>query len=145
MVGLGMDSAKGLAGNANPELTATLEATSQLARSIIWELRQPINMGGIYEGRELGSALRSHATSSANVTSVPAEMTRTGAEPPLSIEAKSPLFSIAHNALTNAYRHAEASNPSTWSSPRRVVACRCRTTVSGCPMITPSGVTASRT
>ncbi len=109
MVGLGMDSAKVLAGNANPELTATLEATSQLARSIIWELRQPINMGGIYEGRELGSALRSHATSFANVTSVPAEMTRTGAEPPLSIEAKSLLFSIAHNALTNAYRHAEAS------------------------------------
>ncbi len=110
MVGLGMDSAKGLAGNANPELTATLEATSQLARSIIWELRQPINMGGIYEGRELSSAPRSHATSFANVTSVPAEMTRTGAEPPLSIEAKSLLFSIAHNALTNAYRHAEASN-----------------------------------
>ena len=42
-------------------------------------------------------------------TSVPAEMTQTGVEPPLSIEARSLIFSIAHNALTNAYRHAEAN------------------------------------
>ena len=44
-----------------------------------------------------------------NVTSVPVEMTHTGVEPPLSVEARSLLFSIAHNALTNAYRHAEAN------------------------------------
>ena len=44
-----------------------------------------------------------------NVTSVPVEMTHTGVEPPLSIEARSLLFSIAHNALTNAYRHAKAN------------------------------------
>ena len=109
MVGLGIDTAKALVGDANPELTATLEATSQLSRSVILELRHPINMGGIYEGRELSRALRSHATSFTNVTSVPVEMTHTGAEPPLSIEARSLLFSIAHNALTNAYRHAEAN------------------------------------
>ena len=30
-------------------------------------------------------------------------------EPPLSIEARSLLFTIAHNALTNAFRHAGAS------------------------------------
>ena len=109
MIGLGIDTAKGLAGEANPELNATLEATSRLSRSIIWELRHPINMGGIYEGRELSRALSSHATSFTNVTSVPVEITHTGAEPPLSIEAKSLLFSIAHNALTNAFRHAEAN------------------------------------
>ena len=109
MIGLGIDAAKGLAGHANPELTATLEATSQLSRSIIWELRHPINMGSIYEGRELGRVLRSHATSFTNVTTVPAEMTQTGVEPPLSTETRSLLFSIAHNALTNAYRHAEAN------------------------------------
>ena len=63
MIGLGIDSAKALAGDENQELTATLEATSQLSRSIIWELRHPINVGGIYEGRELSRALRSHATS----------------------------------------------------------------------------------
>ena len=108
MIGLGIDTAKTLAGEANPELTATLEATSRLSRSIIWELRHPINMGGIFEGRELSRALRSHASSFTNVTSVPIEMTHKGVEPPLLVEARSLLFSIAHNALTNAYRHAEA-------------------------------------
>ena len=112
MVGLGIDSAKALSGTANPELAASLEATSQLTRSMIWGLRQPISMGGIYEGRELSRVLRSHATSFTNITSVPAEMTQTGVEPPLSVEARSLLFSIAHNALTNAYRHAEASQVS---------------------------------
>ncbi len=112
MIGLGIDTAKVLAGDANPELTATLEATSQLSRSIIWESRHPINMDGIYEGMELSRALRSHVTSFTNVTSVPARMTNTGAEPPLSVEDRSLLFSIAHNALTNAYRHAEAGRVS---------------------------------
>ena len=112
MIGLGIDTAKKLAGDANPELTASLEATSRLSRSTMWELRHPINMGRIYEGRELGRALRSHASSFTNITSVPAEMTQTGVEPPLSTEARNLLFSIAHNALTNAYRHAEASRVS---------------------------------
>ena len=110
MIGLSIDTAKAVAGDANPELTATLEATSRLSQSNIWELRHPINVGGIYEGKELSRALRSHATSYTNVTSVPVNMTHTGAEPPLSVEARSLLFSIAHNALTNAYRHAEANS-----------------------------------
>ncbi len=109
MIGLGIDTAKALAGDADPALTATLEATSRLSRSVILELRHPINMGGIYEGRELSRVLSSHATSFTNVTSVPVEMTHTGAEPPLSVEARKLLFSIAHNALTNAYCHAEAN------------------------------------
>ena len=112
MIGLGIDTAKAQAGEANPELTATLEATSRLSRSTIWELRHPINMGGIYEGRELGWALRAHAASFTNITSVPAGMTQAGVEPPLSTEARGLLFSIAHNALTNAYRHAEAGRVS---------------------------------
>ena len=112
MIGLGIDTARAQAGEGNPGLVATLEATSRLSRSTIWELRHPINMGGIYEGRDLGWALRSHVASFTNVTAVPAEMTQTGVEPPLSIEARSLLFSIAHNALTNAYRHAEAGRVS---------------------------------
>ena len=109
MIGLGIDTAKALAGDTNPELTATLEETSRLSRSTIWELRHPINLGGIYEGRELGRALRADATSFTNVSGIPAEMTQTGVEPALSIETRSLLYSIAHNALTNAFRHAEAS------------------------------------
>ena len=112
MVRLGIDTARAMYEESSPELAATLEATSDLARSMIWGLRQPISMGGIYEGRELGRVLRSHATSFTNVTSVPAEMTQEGVEPPLSVEARSLLFYIAHNALTNAYRHAEASRVS---------------------------------
>ena len=108
MVGIGLDAARTLAGGSNPELTAMLEETSLLCRSIILELRHPINVGGIYEGRELSSTLRSHATSFTNITSVPVHMSLTGVEPPLSMEARSLLFSIAHNALTNTYRHAEA-------------------------------------
>ena len=110
MIGLGIDTAKAQAGDTNPELAATLDATSRLSRSAIWELRHPIHMGGIYEGRALSSTLRSHASSFTNVTSVPCELTQTGVEPPLSTETRGLLFSIAHNALTNAYRHAEASS-----------------------------------
>ena len=109
MIGLGIDTARAQAGATNPELAATLEATSRLSRSAIWELSHPIHMGGIYEGSALSAALKSHASSFINVTSVPCELTQTGVEPPLSTEIRGLLFSIAHNALTNAYRHAEAS------------------------------------
>ncbi len=110
MIGLGVDTAKAQLGDANTKVTATLQETSRLSRSLIWELRHPINMGSVFEGMELNRALRSHASSFTNVTSVPARMTHAGVEPDLSMEAKSLLFSIAHNALTNAYRHAEATN-----------------------------------
>ena len=110
MIGMGVNVAKTLADDSNVELTTTLDATSRLCRSLILELRHPINVGGIYEGRELRRSLRLHAASFTNVTLVPVNVTLTGVEPPLSVEVKSALFSVAHNALTNAYRHAEASN-----------------------------------
>ena len=109
MIGLGIDTARAQAGDANPELAATLEATSRLSRSAIWEVRHPINMGGIYEGQALSFALKSHAASFANITSVPCELTLSGVEPSLSTGNRGLLFSIAHNALTNAYRHAQAT------------------------------------
>ena len=108
MIGLGIDAAKALAGDSNRELTARLEATSLLSKTAIWQLRHPIDMGGIFDGRELGRTLESHVATFTAVTSVQAELVRKGAEPPLSVEARSLLFSIAHNALTNAFRHAEA-------------------------------------
>ena len=109
MIGLGIDAAKEVAGDANEELAARLDATSQLSRTAIWQLRHPIDMGRIFDGRGLGRTLGSHVATFTSVTSVPAELTQRGEEPPLSIEAKSMLFTIAHNALTNAFRHAEAS------------------------------------
>ena len=110
MIGMGVNVAKTLADDSNVELTTTLDATSRLCRSLILELRHPINVGGIYEGRELSRSLRLHAASFTNVTLVPVNVTLTGVEPPLSVEVKSSLFSVAHNALTNAYRHGEAGN-----------------------------------
>ena len=109
MIGLGIDSAKQVAGDSNEELTAILDATSQLSKTAVWQLRHPIDMGRIFDGRELGWTLDSHVATFSSITSVPAELTQKGVEPPLSVEAKSLLFSIAHNALTNAFRHAEAS------------------------------------
>ena len=112
MIGLGIDAAKQLAGDSNQELTARLEATSLLSKTAIWQLRHPIDMGGIFDGRELGRTLESHVSTFTQVTSVPADLVQHGVEPPLTVEARSLLFSIAHNALTNAFRHAGASRVS---------------------------------
>ena len=71
-------------------------------------MRHPIDLGGIFDGRELGRTLESHVSTFTQVTSVPAELAQRGEEPPLPVEARSLLFSIAHNALTNAFRHAWA-------------------------------------
>ena len=109
MIGLGIDAAKQLAGDANEELTARLEATSKLSKTAIWQLRHPIDMGRIFDGRELGRTLESHVSTFKQVTSMPTDLVQNGVEPPLSVEARSLLFSIAHNALTNAFRHAGAS------------------------------------
>ena len=109
MIGLGIDAAKEVAGDSNEELTARLDATSRLSKTAIWELRHPIDLGRIFDGRELGSTLDSHVATFKTITSVSAELTQYGVEPPLSVEAKSLLFTIAHNALANAFRHAGAS------------------------------------
>ena len=108
MIGLGIDAAKQVAGDSNEELTARLEATSLLSKTAVWQLRHPIDMGRIFDGRELGWTLDSHVATFRSITSVEAELTQNGVEPPLSTEARSMLFTIAHNALTNAFRHAGA-------------------------------------
>ena len=109
MIGLGIDAAKQVAGDANEELTARLDATSRLSKTAVWQLRHPIDMGRIFEGNELGLTLDSHVATFRSITSASAELTQNGVEPPLSVEVRSLLFSIAHNALANALRHAGAS------------------------------------
>ena len=106
MIGLGINRARELAGDTNEELVAALDATSALSRSAMWEVRGPIDMGRILEGRKLGRVLWSHCATFARITGVHAEMSQTGTEPPLTIETRTRLFSIAHNALTNAFLHA---------------------------------------
>ena len=108
MVSMGIHRAIQLADDSNKELTETLAATSSLSRAAMWELRRPIDEGYLFEGRELGRVLWSHTDNFSKTASIPAEMFQTGVEPPLGVETKSRLFSIAHNALTNAFLHARA-------------------------------------
>ena len=108
MIGLGIRKAMKLADGSNEELTSTLAATASLSKAAIWELRRPIDEGHLFEGRELGRVLWSHTDTFERVASVPAEMLQSGTEPPLAVETRSRLFSIAHNALTNAFLHAGA-------------------------------------
>ena len=109
MIGLGIDNALALANDGAGELRSTLLATSELSKSAMWELRQPIDMGLIYEGRELSQVLGAHARNFTTITSVPAEVVQTGVEPRLGPQQRARIMSIAHNALTNAHRHSGAS------------------------------------
>ena len=113
LIGLGLETAIELAGGHEREnkdqLIDKLEATLALATSTMWELRHPINIGPIFEGRELGSVLRSHASTFSTITSIPTEVTQVGEEPPLPVVTRRRLLSIAHNALSNAHRHSRAT------------------------------------
>ena len=108
MIGLGIEGAMKLAGDANPKLVERLEATAALSKSAMWEIRRPIDMGRIFEGLDLGRVLGAHTATFAKITAVPAEMVQSGQEPPLSTEVRTGVFSIAHNALANAFLHAQA-------------------------------------
>ena len=50
--------------------------------------------------------LWSHCATFEKITAVPARMSQSGTERPLATETRARLFSIAHNALTNAFVHA---------------------------------------
>ena len=112
MIGLGIETAIEFAeaqeGENRDELLAKLSATHALSKSTMWELRHPIDIGPIFEGRELSRVLRSHASTFAKITSIPAELVQSGRELPLPTVTRRLLFSIAHNAMTNAFRHADA-------------------------------------
>ena len=112
MIGIGIDTALELAEESSREMVDKLEATGRLSKSAMWELRHPIDAGLIFEGRSLSRVLELHAASFNTITSIPAEVVQTGIEPALPSVTRSRLFSIAHNALTNALRHARASKVS---------------------------------
>ena len=108
MTGLGVEGAMELVEESQEALKAKLQLAAELSRSAMWELRHPIDGGRVFRGEELGEVLEAHAATFTVITSVPAEFTQRGTEPPLSTIARSLLFSIAHNALTNVMRHAQA-------------------------------------
>ena len=108
MIGLGIEGTMELVEESNEELKAKLRLAADLSRSAMWELRHPIDGGQIFRGEELGEVLDAHAATFTVITSVPAEFVQHGAEPDLPTITRSLLFSIAHNALTNVVRHAQA-------------------------------------
>ena len=69
-ISLGIDTAIELAGKLNRDLNATLASTPPLSKATIWELRRPLDAGHIFEGRALGSVLRSHTSSFTTIASV---------------------------------------------------------------------------
>ena len=117
MIGLGIETAIEMAKAQNDEgrdeLIAKLEAVHALSKSTMWELRHPIDAGPIFEGSEFGRVLRSHASTFTTITSIPTGVEQSGREPWLSTVTRGLLFSIAHNAMTNAFRHrAPTGSPS---------------------------------
>ena len=110
LIGLGIEAAAKLGDRSNREQIEKLDATANLSKALMWELRHPIDGGQIFQGKDLNQVLRAHASTFTAITSVPAKFMQTGDEPPLSTVVRSLLFSIAHNALTNAYRHARAES-----------------------------------
>ena len=109
MVGLGIEGAMELVDESQAALAVKLRLAADLSRSAMWELRHPIDGGQVFRGEVLSDVLEAHAATFSVITSVPAEFVLRGAEPELSTIAKSLLFSIAHNAMTNVLRHAQAS------------------------------------
>ena len=110
MIGIGIETSRRLANHSNEELMKSLDATYALAQSAIWETQAPIDGALIFQGRNLGQVVQSHATTFIDITSIPAEVIQEGAEPSLSPATKGLFFSIIHNALTNVIRHAQASS-----------------------------------
>ena len=108
MIGLGIETAMEFADKSNRKLVESLQATHAVAKSAIWELRHPIDIGLIYEGSELSHVLRSHAARFTQITGIPAEVVQSGPEPALTPVTRSLLFAIAHNAMTNSFRHSGA-------------------------------------
>ena len=110
LIGLGIEAAAKLGDRSNREQIEKLDATAKLSKFVMWELRHPIDGGQIFQGKDLNQVLRAHASTFTTITSVPAKFMQTGDELPLSTVVRSLLFSIAHNALANAFRHAGAEN-----------------------------------
>ena len=110
MIGVGIERAKELADRSNEGLMSTLEETSALSRSVMWELRHPMEIGEIFEGMEFGGVLESLVATFSTISSIPADLVQSGVEPPLPTATRGALFSIAFNALTNALRHSNAGH-----------------------------------
>ena len=109
LVGLGVETARDMARGSSNELVRKLDAVYDMSKLAMWELRRPIDSVHLFEARELREALSAHAYSFSAISGVPSEVIQEGEEPALPPLARSLLFSIAHNAMTNVLLHARAN------------------------------------
>ena len=108
LVSVGIETARDLADETDTGLQQRLDATLRLSQSATWELRHILDGGLIAEGLELSRVLSSHVSSFASITAISAQLVKSGHEPVLPDQVKGSLLAIAHNAMTNVYRHSGA-------------------------------------
>jgi signal transduction histidine kinase len=108
VISLGLETSAQMAGE-NPRLRERLSALHMQSKQALWELRYPINLGPLFEGEDLGQILDDHLDNFRAITSIPTELSVTGREPRLPAVTKQKMFSVAHNALTNAYKYSQAT------------------------------------
>lgn len=108
VLSLGLETSYQLA-EENSELRDRLNALHTQSRQALWELRYPINLGPLFEGKRLGQILEDHLDNFRAITSIPTALSINGQERDLSLVRTQRVYSVAHNALTNAYKYARAS------------------------------------
>ena len=109
VLSLGLETCLHVAKEDPSHLLERLKALHTQSRQALWELRYPVNLGPLFEGRRLAQILQDHLNNFRTITSIAAELRIGGRERELPMGVKQRLFSVVHNALANAYRHAQAS------------------------------------
>lgn len=108
MLGIGLDGLAVRFANGDRYVLERLEALGDLSRSMMWDLRWAIDSGDLFDGGTLGHALVDLGETFMDVTAIETVVEVSGDERALPAAMMGRLFAVAHNALTNAYRHAEA-------------------------------------
>ena len=109
LIWLGVESARDQVKETTSALAERLQSVHTMSQLAIWELRHPIDSARVFETPELSTTLSSHVATFNTISGLPTEFVQTGHEPNLSPVSQGLLFAIAHNALTNVLRHAQAS------------------------------------
>ena len=109
ILSLGLESCSRLAGEDPTRLRDRLEALHLQSKQSLWELRYPINLGPLFEGRSLRQILEDHLNNFRTITSITTSLSVKGEETELPLVTKQRLFSVAHNALANVYQHSRAT------------------------------------
>ena len=108
-ISLGLETCSSLAEEKCSDVAARIMRVHSEVQQLLWELRFPINLGPVFEGRSLSRVLEDHVKNFSALTSIATRFVGGGNEKDLPASKKQKLFYFAHNAVTNAYRHADAS------------------------------------